>query len=245
MVSHLIQAVSFAWAMRVCGFLVLFLLIIANLTVRNRCPPKPQKATIAQLIKPLTEVKFVLVTLGFFLFNFGLYVPSNYVTVNAVSVGLDLNLAQYLIPILNAASLFGRLGAGVLGDRIGQYNVFMVVCYLSGIWVLALWLPDSSQAALIAFSVLFGFFSGAYISLTMPLIVQISPMSELGFRTGIAYFISGIAGLTTNPINGAILDGAGGWTGLKVFAGVFCLVGTTFVLAARVKETGWKVLARY
>jgi hypothetical protein len=33
--------------------------------------------------------------------------------------------------------------------------------------------------------------------------------------------------------------------GLKVFAGVFAVVGTSFVVLARVKGTGWRVFARY
>ncbi|KAH7142933.1 putative monocarboxylate permease [Dactylonectria estremocensis] len=155
------------------------------------------------------------------------------------------DLAQYLLPILNAGSLFGRLFSGFLGDKIGRYNVFIVVCYLSGIWILALWLPDTSDAAIIAFAVLFGFFSGAYVALITPLIMQISPIAEIGFRSGIVLFVTAIGGLTTNPINGAIMESAGGWVGVKVFSGVLCIAGTTFVLLARTKCTGWKVAVKF
>jgi hypothetical protein len=64
-------------------------------------------------------------------------------------------------------------------------------------------------------------------------------MSEIGFRTGFIYCVSSIGGLTTSPISGVIIDGAGGWTGDKVFAGVLCLAGTTFVLATRLYNTGF------
>ncbi|KAF2503373.1 MFS general substrate transporter [Lophium mytilinum] len=245
MVSHLIREVGFGWAMRTCAFLMLFLLIIANLTVRPLHPPQPHKVTRAQLAKPFTEIQFVLLTAGFFLFSYGFFVPINYLPVQALSAGMNPNLAQYLLPILNAGSLFGRLFSGFFGDKIGRYNIFILVCYLSGIWILALWLPDSGDAALIAFAILFGFFSGAYVSLITPLVMAISPMAELGFRSGIVMFVTAIGGLTTNPINGAILDGAGGWDGLKIFSGVFCLAGTTFVLVARIKKTGWKLLVRF
>ena len=245
MVSHLIRNVGFGWAMRICAFLILFLLIIANLTVRAYHPPCAQKITGAQLVKPLTEIQFVLVTTGFFLFSYGFFAVVTYLPVQALSVGMDPNLAQYLLPILNAGSLFGRVFSGFLGDKIGRFNVFIIVCYLSGIWILALWLPDSSDPALIAFAVLFGFSSGAFVSLVTPLVMQISPVAELGFRTGIILFVMAIGGLTTNPIDGAILDSAGGQAGLKIFPGVFCLVGTTFVLIARIRQTGWEVFARF
>ncbi|KAJ9144716.1 major facilitator superfamily transporter protein [Pleurostoma richardsiae] len=245
LVTHLIRDVGFGWAMRICAFLMLGLLVIANLTVKPFYPPTPQKVTVAQLIKPLTEIQFVLMTAGFFCFGYGFFVPVNYLPAQALSAGMSPDLAQYLLPILNAGSLFGRLFAGFLGDKVGRYNIFVVVCYLSGIWILALWLPDSSDPALIAFAVLFGFFSGAYVSLITPLVMQISPFAELGFRTGIVLLVTATSGLTTNPINGAILDGSGGWNGLKIFSGVFCLVGTTFVLASRIKKTGFKLLVRY
>jgi MFS family permease len=158
---------------------------------------------------------------------------------------MSTNLQQYLLSIVNAASLFGRLAAGFIGDKIGRFNVFIIVCYLSGIWILTLWLPCSSNAAFIAFAVLFGFFSGAFDSLMTPLIVQISPMPELGFRIGMVLFAGAVAGMTTNAVNGAIVDGSGGWTGVKIFSGAFCLVGTTLVLIARIRKTGMKFLARF
>jgi MFS family permease len=245
LVSHLITEVGFGWAMRICAFLMLFLLIIANFTIRAFYPAHPHKITSAQLVKPLTEPQFLLITAGFFFFSYGFFVPINYLPVQALRAGMNANLAQYILPILNSGSLFGRLLAGFLGDKIGRYNIFIVVCYLSGIWILALWLPGSSNAALIAFAILFGFFSGAYVSLITPLVMQISPMKELGFRTGIVIFAAAVGGLTTNPINGAILDDTGGWDGLKVFSGVMCIVGTTFVFAARIRQTGWKLWVRF
>ena len=245
LISRLIQEVGFGWAMRTCAFLMLFLLIIANLTVRAFRPPYPQKVTVAQLMKPFTELSYMTVAGGFFFFSYGFFAVINYLAVDALSASVDPNIIQYLIPLLNAGSLFGRLISGVLGDKLGRFNMFIVVCYISGILILALWLPDTSQPALIAFAVLFGFFSGAYVSLIAPLIMAVSPISELGFRTGIVNFFVAIGGLTTNPINGAILASSAGWTGLKVFSGILCIIGTTFMLVARIRETGWKLLVRY
>ncbi|KIX04843.1 uncharacterized protein Z518_05714 [Rhinocladiella mackenziei CBS 650.93] len=245
-VSHLIREVGFGWVMRISAFLILVLLIIANMTVRVNHPPVPHKVTRARLLKPLTETDFLLLTAGFFCFSYGFFAPVYYLPLQALDAGMDPNLGQYVLPILNAGSLFGRLFSGFLGDKLGRYNIFIVVCYLSGgFWILALWLPDTNDPALIAFAALFGFFSGAYVSLIAPLVMQISPMAEIGFRTGIVLFVTPIGGLTTNPINGAILDNAGGWVGLKVFSGVLCIAGTTFVLVARIRLTGWKLFVPF
>jgi hypothetical protein len=70
-------------------------------------------------------------------------------------------------------------------------------------------------------------------------------MRELGFRTGMVLLAGAIAGLTANHINGAIVDSSGGWRGVKIFSGVFCLVGTTLVLFARIRKTGIKLFAYF
>ncbi|KAG6040620.1 hypothetical protein E4U41_007684 [Claviceps citrina] len=242
MVSRLIDQVGFPWAMRTCAFLILVLLIIASLTVRNFQPPRPQKLTGAQLAKPFREMDFVFLCAGFFCFTFGIFVPINFLPVQALDAGMDPSLAQYLLSILNAASLFGRLFSGIMGDRMGRYNIFVVVCALTGIWVLALWIPASSTGGIVAFAALFGFCSGAYVSLIAPLVAQISPLREIGFRTGIIFFVASVSGLVTNPISGAILgDGDKNWLGVKVFAGLFCLAGTLLVLLSRLHHTGWKL----
>lgn len=247
MVSRLIDEVGFGWSMRICGFVILGLLIIANLTIKPFYHPVPHPVTGAQLRKPFTELNFLLITAGFFFFSWGFFPVLNYLELEAVSLGMPYSLSQYLVPILNAGSLFGRLGAGFFGDKIGRYNIFVIVCYLSGLWVLALWIPDTSNAALIAFAVIFGCFSGAYVSLITPLVMAISPMPELGFRTGSVMLACAFAfgGLTANPISGTLAEGSSDYLGLKVWSGVFCVVGSTFVLAARIRRVGWKLTAIY
>lgn len=245
MVSHLIEKVGFGWAMRICGFLILVLLVIANMTVRPFMAPHRHPITAVQLRKPFGEVDFLLIVAGFFCFSWGFFPSVNYLELEAVSLGMPANLAQYLIPVLNAGSLFGRLGAGMFADKIGRYNIYIIVCYLTGLFTLALWIPDTSNAGLFGFAVVFGFFSGAFVSLVTPLVMTISPMPELGFRTGIVLLGCAIAGLTANPINGALVEGPSGYLGLKVWSGVFCVVGSTFVLVARVRRVGWKLTAVY
>lgn len=140
----------------------------------------------------------------------------------------------------------GRFSSGYLSDKTGRYNVFISSCYLAGILILAMWVPISSMATdnvsavSTVFAVLFGIFSGGYISLMASLVAAISPMEEIGYRNGLTFLFSSVGGLVTSPIAGAILEaGDGNWVGLKTFAGVFMIAGTTFILAARVVCVGW------
>lgn len=137
------------------------------------------------------------------------------------------------------------MGAGVFADRLGPYNIFVVVCCLAGILALALWIPASSNAAIIVFAVLFGFTSGAYVALSAALIVKISPFPQIGYRIGLIFLCASLSGLTTNPIAGAILSYNGGsYLGMKIFAGVLVLAGSTLVFGARLHQTGLNLLAK-
>lgn len=83
---------------------------------------------MADFIMPLKETTFDLVAFGSFLFFMGMFLPINYIILEAVSYGMNPNLAQYLVSILNAASLFGRTLPGYIADKIGRYNMMVVMC---------------------------------------------------------------------------------------------------------------------
>lgn len=241
MIGRLVPKVGFPCAMRSAAFFVLGLLAIGNVTVAARLPPNPQPLSRSTLLGPFTDVKLMLVNMGFLLLTFGVWIPMNFIAVEAINLGLDHDLSQYLISTLNAGSLFGRIFAGIVADIAGPYNTFVSVSALAGILVLALYIPAASSVALIVFSVLFGFTSGAYIALIAPLIVKISPMSESGYHIGMVFFISSFSGLVTNPIAGTILElWDGDYTGVKIFSGIMLLSGTGLVFLSRLLSTKWK-----
>jgi MFS family permease len=62
MVSRLVVEVGFGWAMRICAFLILGLLIVANLFIKSRIPPYPRPVMFMDFITPLTESAFALLT---------------------------------------------------------------------------------------------------------------------------------------------------------------------------------------
>jgi MFS family permease len=75
MVQRLIPEVGFPWAMRITAFMILFLLIIANLTIKSRFPPKRTPVDLMVFIRPLGELRFDLLAFGSFLFFLGMFLP--------------------------------------------------------------------------------------------------------------------------------------------------------------------------
>ncbi|KAK4213924.1 MFS general substrate transporter [Rhypophila decipiens] len=240
MLSRLIETVGYGWAMRVSAFLILALLGPSGAGGSIRSAQGRRN-----MLKPFRETQFLLLLVGLFLVPFGLYVPINYMPVASKGAGMTTDMAQNMVAIYNGASAVGRFSSGFISDKAGRYNVFCICCYIAGILILGMWVPVSealpnAAAVSIAFAAMFGIFSGGYISLMASLVAAISPLEEIGYRNGITFFFSAIGGLTTNPIAGAILEAGGGnWVGLKTFAGVFMIAGTTFTLAVRIHRVGW------
>ncbi|KAI9788212.1 MAG: hypothetical protein M1816_007064 [Peltula sp. TS41687] len=243
MVERLVVRIGFGWTMRTTAFLILSLLLIANLTVKSRLAPTPKPLVIAEFLRPLKEPPFLLTCIASYLFFWGLFLPLNFIISQArSSVGMSSHLAGYLLAILNATSLFGRILPGYIADHVGRFNVMIVTSYFSAIVVLAVWLPANSNAAIIVFAALFGFGSGSFVSLVPALVAQISDVRMIGVRTGTLFAIISTAALFGNPVGGRLVThNHGDFWGLQVFAGTMMAAGSTFFLAARVKLAGWSV----
>lgn len=108
--------------------------------------------------------------------------------------------------------------------------------FLSAILVLALWLPSRGNAPAIVFSALYGFGSGAFVSIVPALIAQISDLREVGIRNGTCFSIISFAALTGTPIGGALIPDVlhGSYTKLQIFCGVVMIFGAMLFIVARV-----------
>lgn len=117
----------------------------------------------------------------------------------------------------------------------------IVMGALTSILILGLWLPSTGNAPIILFAALFGVSSGAGISLTPALCAKLSPIRDIGVRTGTVFTISAFAGLTGSPIGGAIISGSGGsFINAIAFSGAACAIGTMLFVASRIALVGWR-----
>ncbi len=138
-------------------------------------------------------------------------------------------------------SIIGRTVPNALADKLGHYNVMITFASLTSVLVLGLLMPTHDEGALIAFAALFGISSGAVIGLAPVLCAVVSPIQEIGSRTGAAYFLAGFAALTGNPIGGQlIVIGHGSFFRTFLFAGVCCAVGTVSLVISRITHVGLK-----
>lgn len=246
MVTKLVPMVGFGWTMRICAFLILGLLIIANLTIVCRLKPMRKPFSVMEFITPLQERPFLLLNIGAFFGFLGLFVPISYIVVYANDIGMSTSLQGYLVPILNGASLFGRTIPGAVADKLGRFNVMLIMCTASVIFIFASWIPAHSNATIIVFAVLYGFGSGAYISIMPTLVAEITKdMSKLGVRNGTSFAVISLSALLGTPIGGALLNATGGkFYGVQIFAGASLAMGTALIFATRTALVGTKLKAK-
>jgi len=102
MMTKMTQSVGFPWAMRAVAFLFLGLLTIACFTVKSRLPPRPRPLVLTEYFTGLKEPVMALSVAAMFFFFWGMFLPFNYIILQAINQGMDANLASYLLPITNA-----------------------------------------------------------------------------------------------------------------------------------------------
>lgn len=122
--------------------------------------------------------------------------------------------------------------------------------FASAIAILCLWLPfdfHHSHAGLMVFGLVYGFPSGAWVSLLMPCIAKTGELATLGQRFGTFQLVVGLGTLTGLPIQGAILARQGGdiYWGLQMFAFLSLLISavlsTCIIVVLRRERGTWKV----
>ncbi|OAA54526.1 Major facilitator superfamily domain, general substrate transporter [Niveomyces insectorum RCEF 264] len=233
--SRLQPRIGFPWATRVLGFLALAGLLVCCAVMRVRVLPKSTR----QLLEPraFREVPYTAFTVSQLVGTMGIWVPFYYVQTYAIEVaGTDASLAFYLVTLLNAASILGRLVPNYLADKTGPLNIMTVAAFCSAVLAFA-WIGITTTAGLIVFCVLYGFTSGSFVSLPAPTVVSLSPsLNVVGARMGMSFSLAGIGILIGNPIGGAILGSASGWTGLQAWAGATIVCAGVASLVARVAK---------
>lgn len=168
----------------------------------------------------------------------GVQIPLFYTASYGVATQhLPESTAFYLLAVLGAGSLPGRLLAPLLGDAtatarrlpLGPLGLYPLFLALAGVLALA-WTRVASYRALVAVALLYGFAYGGVVSLPPPAVAAMTrDVRQLGTRIGLAFSCAGVSVLAGPPIAGAIERAGGGgdgFTGVFAFAGAMMLAGS-------------------
>ncbi|KAJ7278872.1 MFS general substrate transporter, partial [Mycena rebaudengoi] len=195
------EDLGFPWAMRFVAFINVFLLAVANLTMKPRPPTiKPEAVDMRQIYQ---DGPYWVTIFGLFLGFWGIFVPYFYLQLFSFKQGVDVGGAFL-------ADRYGPLnGATVLPLPLDLTFPVIIPCgVISGTIMWAL-LGVHSIAGVTVFALLYGFVLGAFLSLSSPSIAAFSTsptLNDIGLRIGISCLAVGLALLSGNPIAGALLS---------------------------------------
>ena len=180
MLQALFPRIGFRYATLVMALICCILLVLANILIRSRLPPRPGGSVFPDF-RILKHKVFTLTTLGVFFMEWGLFVPLSYISSYALKNGVNASLSYQLLAVVNVGSVFGRWLPGYVADKVGRFNTMIITVVMCLVCVLGLWLTAGGNVAqLCVFSVGFGFASGSNISLTPVCVGQLCDTEVFG-----------------------------------------------------------------
>ncbi|KAH5439795.1 hypothetical protein HBI47_045170 [Parastagonospora nodorum] len=252
MFDRLTKSAGFPWAMRAIGFvaLVAACLSIPALLSGSKMLATKRKARALFDKSALHDRLFLIFTACSFFTFLGYMVPYFYIPTYARErLGSSDSLSLYMLVFAIAGSFFGRLTSGVIAHFAGAIVTWILCVFASGVLALS-WISIEKESTFIAFSILWGFFSAALVTVPSAAFANITPdLSRLGTRLGMSWSVSSIASLIGAPIAGALLkkkDGRTDFIGVKVWSAVCLMLGTMwlvvlYVVTVRTQKKGWRV----
>lgn len=246
-ILYLSPSIGFGWATRVVGLMCAFFCMLACALCRKRLPHNKQSGAAVDF-KALSDPKYAVTTLAVFLIEFAVFIPYTYVSSYALYMGLTPRKAYLLNAFLNAGAVPGRALPGYVADWMGTFNVMCITAAVCSVLMLGMWLPigHMNETAITIYAVLFGFWSGAAISLTPVCIGQMCNTEDYGKRNGTTFSLASIGCLIGIPIAGAIIGANGGaYFGLIILAGAVYAASMITFMSARIMATGWRLRAKF
>lgn len=87
-----------------------------------------------------------------------------------VDLGYSPDDGAVLVGILSAAGCVGRITFGIIGDKIGHFNVLSLTMTVVALSVCLMWPFCTNLPVLVIFALVYGLTSGGYIS-TTPVVI--------------------------------------------------------------------------
>ncbi|KAF2259804.1 MFS monocarboxylate transporter-like protein [Lojkania enalia] len=259
MLQRLFPLVGFAWATRIMGFIFIFCCALAVALIRSRLPPKPGKSVMPDL-RIFRNRSYLLLTIGIYFMEWGLFVPITYITSFAVSTqSLSSSFSYQLIAIMNAGSCIGRWAPGYIADKLGRFNSMIGALVLCAATTVTLWLPASIlepgpsadaattiKALAIVYTLIFGFASGSNISLTPVCVGQLCDTNDYGRYYATCYTVVSFGTLTGIPIAGSLVQAANRrFWGVVIWTGLCYMMSLGCFILSRACVAGWRLGVKF
>ncbi|OJJ51732.1 hypothetical protein ASPZODRAFT_148959 [Penicilliopsis zonata CBS 506.65] len=270
----LIDAVGFRNALRICGCICCLCNVLAGAALRWE--PRFYERQVRVQVRHLTPAtgwykvvplvnwqvartsKFAAQALGCFLQSAAYSTPLFFYASYAQALGYSGTAAANFITLSNASNFVSRILTGYMADHCGRINALLFTTFASTIAVLAFWLPSivaqahgsslTGHALFFVFTILYGCFASAYISLFPASLIELFGVQNFTSVNGALYLVRGLGALVGTPLTGLLIPQATALTApiayerAAITVGVLLFAATVAIFWARVEVTlgGWK-----
>lgn len=259
MLRKLYQELGFKWAIRIFAFVLAACNLAAFALISPRFPPKKSqarhhslwyKALIAFLLNQVDfeafkDMRFLFACLGVSFSELFLVIANTYIVSYALHQGNSENTSYLYITIINACGIAARVFSGYFSDKLGKYNLMIVMVFFSALFSVVVWLPFGHlPIGLYMFSVCYGIASAAVLSLSPVCISQITRVETFGKRYTTCYIVVALYCLVGLPLSGLFIGTTGSdreYSNFIVFVSILGFMGSLCWLVSRYCAVNWKL----
>ncbi|XP_073752277.1 monocarboxylate transporter 5 isoform X4 [Callorhinus ursinus] len=183
---------------------------------------------------------FYIFTWSFLLSQLAYFIPTFHLVARARTLGIDILDASFLVSVAGITEAVSQIISGWVADQnwIKKYHYHKSYLILCGITNLLAPLATTFPL-LMTYTIFFAIFSGGYLAMVLPVLVDLSGNSRVHGFLGLAGFFAGMAVLSGPPIAGWLYDHTRTYTGSFYFSGICFLLSSVSLFFVPLAER-WK-----
>ncbi|RKL51024.1 hypothetical protein BFJ72_g477 [Fusarium proliferatum] len=237
MLRSLLPKLGWSWSMRILAFVILGIFTLGTICfipyrrlVKLVNMPIAKKGGLSLLnFSAFRSVAFTLVCVMFFATQFVLYGIGGLLPTFAIQAGLTAETGYTLVSIIGGASAFGRVIPGLIGDKLGHYNVLIFMMALTLVFMGTLFVPfGDNSVVLYVFTVCVGktcepkdygrYYGTMNFVISFSLLIAIPSSGTMIDKMGtqaLSGFLMGVLALGLGCLFASRAVLAGNWFGIK------------------------------
>jgi len=192
----------------------------------------PPETTVAgadprgfDLRKALLSRGFTMLWLSSMFCCAGIFVPFVHLVAYSTDHGLGEGTGVFLITVIGASSLFGRVVLTAAADRLGRRNSIAAMYLAMGIGFLIWRFAQDDTTILTAFAVLFGVGYGGYVAMIAPILAEYFGVRKIGSLLGCFMSSIAIGGALGPWLSGYAFDVSGSYDLPLLAVGILGILG--------------------
>ena len=224
--KNAVGSIGFGWTVRIVGFISLVTVAVPCVVMKPRAkPPGRRKIFDIEILK---EIPYGMMNLATFFGFVGQYIPYFFIEQYAENHGMDIPF--YMLIFLNVGSIPGRILPSLIADKFFHPLHVLAACTGAATLLAFCWIAiTESTAGLVVWCFLYGFCSGAFVSLQGAAVASMTKnLATIGTRFGINMFCGALGILIGSPVGGAIFPVS--WPGCQLFCAFTLLCSTAAII---------------